>query len=67
MAGVLTQHTHCGHCGKPMPWARFGQVYCSALCRTLGRAEEQRAAQALWRAAGKPREVEVAAMGEAAR
>ena len=56
---VLSKHSHCKTCDAAMPYARFGQRYCCALCRAEGRAEEQRAAQHLWRAAG-------AAMAEAA-
>jgi predicted nucleic acid-binding Zn ribbon protein len=63
---VLSKHSHCENCGSGMPYARFGQRYCSALCRAEGRAQEQRAAQRLWRAAGRPREDEVAAMAGAA-
>jgi predicted nucleic acid-binding Zn ribbon protein len=66
-AKVLSKHNHCERCAKSMPQARFGQRYCSARCRADGRAEEQRAAQLVWRAAGRPSEDEVMAMGEAAQ
>ena len=38
--GLLSRHTHCHHCGEPMHGARFGQRYCSVLCRLDGKAAE---------------------------
>ena len=51
---AMTQHRRCRHCGEPMPYARYGQAYCDAVCRRQGKAEEQRAARRLWRESGRP-------------
>jgi predicted nucleic acid-binding Zn ribbon protein len=57
--GVLTRHNHCNHCGEPtMHGARFGQRYCSVLCRLDGKAAEARAARKVWVLAGRPKEGE---------
>ena len=50
---LLTRHRCCDHCGGPLP-DRFGQRFCDADCRALGKAAEQRAARELWRQAGRP-------------
>lgn len=52
----LTPHSRCTQCGKPLIAARFGQRYCSALCRADGRAAEGRAARRAWEQAGRPME-----------
>jgi len=55
IAGVLSRHAQCGYCGEPLLGARFGQRYCSAICRANGRAAEARAARRAWVLAGRPK------------
>ena len=55
IAGVLSRHNHCNYCGEPLLGARFGQRYCSAICRANGRAAEARAARRAWVLAGRPK------------
>jgi predicted nucleic acid-binding Zn ribbon protein len=53
---ALTLHSHCNHCGEAMPYAKFGQRFCSPECRAEGKADEQRAAFRLWRDMGRPKD-----------
>jgi predicted nucleic acid-binding Zn ribbon protein len=55
---VLRQNSHCCFCGEAMPHAIYGQRFCSPECRVDGKAQEQRVARELWRAAGKPMTIE---------
>jgi predicted nucleic acid-binding Zn ribbon protein len=58
-AGLLRAHRHCGYCGEPLVGVRYGQRFCCAECRAVGRVEDQRAARAFWAAQGKPSLAEV--------